>query len=238
MFAQKTPSDAGNLYLKIPAKVYANTVQIESFWSNALYGIPECLGVSPGSGAGLCKDMKGSDAHEGAPCALTHIAESWGRMQQKITMENHSYTKSLRLLPDYTPQKLASSLHCFIEQISRLALYDSESFTPAKINKVRRALARVAQLLDLLSAFCIPNTLCHGDIRPGNIRKIDKGHFLYDWGMSFYAHPFYDMTHLLHVVRKRISAAEKENMIKTYLEQWLIGAFQGDYIISKVFLRD
>lgn len=74
--------------------------------------------------------------------------------------------------------------------------------------------------LEQLCQYPIPNALCHADIRPGNVRILGEKEVLYDWGMAFYGHPFYDAIHFLHVVRRQLTEEQKAEIVDAYLSKW------------------
>ena len=49
---------------------------------------------------------------------------------------------------------------------------------------------------------------------------MEDAEVLYDWGMAFYGHPFYDALHFLHVVRRQLSEEQKTEIIDAYLSKW------------------
>lgn len=214
------PTNIGTLYMKIPSKIYTNVMAIELFWSAQLYNVPTYIGLSPDGSAGLSIDMMGSDIANTNIHALGYIAKDWGMRQKEITKDNITYTKQLQALPDYTPQKISLSLDSFIAQLKVLADYDTEFCTQKMIHKADSLLGKTRRALASLGRSSIPNTLCHGDIRPGNIRKVNDQYVLYDWGMSFYSHPFYDIAHMLHVTRRQLSDSDRQRILLQYLSAW------------------
>ena len=216
------PTSIGDLYLKIPATIYLNDiVSTEYFWSKEISNIPNFMSISPNKRAYLTKNMCGTDLpSENDADIYKYIVKRWGKMQQGFTLSDKRFKDKLLHLHDYTPRKILSSLDKFINQVIFLFEYIKKPLAKEVIVKFTSRVSDAEDLLDLLCTFNIPNTLCHGDMRPGNIRRIDGEFKLYDWGMSIYSHPFYDITHFLHVVRRQLSDKEKSSVVHAYLSEW------------------
>ena len=143
----------------------------------------------------------------------------WAKKQRAI-MENSVYTETLQSLPNAALQNIDASYDRFIGQLNTVAACAGSEMSKDKIAKAAAKRDEICRLADKLNAFSIPNTLCHGDIRPGNICEKNGVFLLYDWGMSLYAHPFYDICHLLHVVRREMSEPDRERILTAYLQEW------------------
>lgn len=216
------PTSIGDLYLKIPAITYLNDiVSTEYFWSKEISNIPDFISISPNERAYLTKDMCGTNLpSENDVDTYKYIVRHWGKMQQGFTLSDKRFKDKLLRLHDYTLQKILSSLDKFINQVDFLFEYIKKPLIKEAIAALKSRVGDVEDLLDLLCTIKIPNTLCHGDMRPGNIRRIDGEFKPYDWGMSIYSHPFYDITHFLHVVRHQLSDKEKSSVVQAYLSEW------------------
>lgn len=216
------PTSIGDLYLKIPTTTYLNNiVDTEYFWSKEISNIPDFISISPNERAYLTKDMCGTDlSSENDVDTYKCIVRRWGKMQQGLISSDKRFKDKLERLHDYTPRKILSSLDKFINQVIFLFEYIKKPLAKETIIKFKSKVSDAENLLDLLCTFNIPSTLCHGDMRPGNIRKIDGEFKLYDWGMSIYSHPFYDITNFLHVVRRQLPDKEKSSVINAYLSEW------------------
>ena len=216
------PTTLGDLYLKIPATTYVNDiVSTEYFWSKEVSNIPDFISISPDERAYLTKDMYGTDLQpENDADIYKYIVRQWGKKQQHFSLSDKRFKDKLLCLHDYTPKKILSSLDEFINQVDFLFEYIKKPLAKEVIPKLKSRVRDVEDQLDSLCSFKIPNTLCHGDMRPGNIRRIDGEFKLYDWGMSIYSHPFYDIAHFVHVIRRQLSDKEKGSVIQAYLTEW------------------
>ena len=65
----------------------------------------------------------------------------------------------------------------------------------------------------------IPDSVEHGDIRPGNIRITEKGIIFFDWAWSAFAHPFFSVSSFIHVIRRSLSDPKKRPYVM-FLKEW------------------
>ena len=108
----------------------------------------------------------------------------------------------------------------FPSEVSDIFAFLNEQSNAVDAAKTGQMIREVKRLLSLLAKCKVPDTLCHGDLRSGNIRVVNGFCFLYDWGMGMYGHPFYDVVHFLHVTRRQLSQEMQEKIKNTYLKQW------------------
>lgn len=216
------PTSIGDLYLKIPSITYLNdVVNIEYFLASEISHLPDFVAISPDKRAYLTKDMKGYDLPANIDIeTIKSIVKHWAVTQQKFTSSNKLFADKLFAFHDYTPKEILSQLETFSSEISFLFEYLDRPLDQETMTKLKNKLCNIRELLSRLVEYKLPDTLCHGDIRPGNIRVIGGRFILYDWGMSIYSHPFYDLSHLLHVIRHQLTDTAKESIINTYLNQW------------------
>lgn len=68
----------------------------------------------------------------------------------------------------------------------------------------------------------IPNSLDHGDLRPGNVRICEDGSLLiYDWAWTTYTHPFFMVNNFLNIIRRNeIVKKLKAELVDDYLREW------------------
>lgn len=217
------PTSIGDLFLKIPSSTYVNAIEsIEQFLVGELFNIPEIIGVSPDKRAFLTKEMKGEDLAKVEDTEMLEtIVKQWAILQQRYTKDNKLFANKIPLLHNYSPKGLLERLDQFKTDLIILFKYLQKTTTPELLSCLDAKFSGVKRCLQRLTKFKIPDTLCHGDLRPGNIRVINGTFALYDWGMSIYAHPFYDLLHFLHVIRRQLSNEAKDRIMKAYLSQWM-----------------
>lgn len=209
-------------YLKIPSNTYLNdAVQIEKFLVNSIYGLPEITAVYPDGNAFLTKAMGGHDLSvETDMVFLEQAVKQWADMQQRFTEGQDAFSSKIPLLHDYTAEGVMKRIDRFPSEISGIFAFLKEQPKAVDAARIGKMIREVKRLLSLLAECKVPGTLCHGDLRPGNIRVVNGFCFLYDWGMGMYGHPFYDVVHFLHVTRRQFTQEQQEKIKNTYLKQW------------------
>lgn len=210
----RIPTDAGAMYLKIASSVYVNTATKEKLLTDSMGGTPVFVAVSPDGYAAITKEMPGHDCSSGDVAQYKSWLESWGEKQIQAVGKN-TYG-----LIDCSPQKLLAEIADFERQVNHIFEITNRPLSEADRSLLSAKLVDVKASLEQLFQYPIPNTLCHADIRPGNVRIMEDAEVLYDWGMAFYGHPFYDALHFLHVVRRQLSEEQKAEIIDAYLSKW------------------
>lgn len=210
----RIPTDAGAMYLKITSSVYVNTATMEQRLTDSMGGIPVFVAVSPDGYAAITKEMAGNDCQNNDAAQYKRWLESWGEKQMQTAGENtHG-------LIDYSPQKLLTRISDFEQQVNNIFAVTGRPLSEQDCGLLSVKLAEVKVALYQLCKYPIPNALCHADIRPGNVRIMEGDEALYDWGMAFYGHPFYDVLHFLHVVRRQLTEEHKAEIVDAYISQW------------------
>lgn len=202
------------MYLKITSSVYVNTAEKEMQLTDSMGGTPVFVAVSPDGYAAITKEMSGHDCQTGDAFRYKSWLENWGEQQTQTTGEN-TYG-----LVDCSPQKLLAGIDDFECQVNRIFEITNRLLSKADQSLLRAKLVDVKSALEQLCQYPIPNAVCHADIRPGNVRIMEDANILYDWGMAFYGHPFYDALHFLHVVRRQLTEDQKGAIIDAYLSKW------------------
>lgn len=223
VFCMETTS--GLVYLKITPKVYVNSAAVERNIADFAGQYPEFIAVSPDGYAALTKEMPGEDCSTGSLNQYCQWMKDWGAMQIRSAGEDTF------LLPNCSPQKLVAQipyLPCQFQTVLKTLGYP---LTETEYALLTEKLSVIEEDLLLLSSYPIPSTLCHADIRPGNIRVTENSDFLYDWGLAFWGHPFYDLLHFLHVLRKQLSELEYSQITTAYLSQW--SSFADDQTLAE-----
>ncbi|MCL2198265.1 MAG: aminoglycoside phosphotransferase family protein [Defluviitaleaceae bacterium] len=195
------PTDIGNIYMKIPCKIFIN----EFAFTQGLKGLgivdmPEWIDFCPELNAILMHDMGGNDLPQQSDIATL----------QKVLLR-------------YAQIQKAS-----ISRPFDFSHYDNSIATVIKkaygISKKEPALLPQLQIAEkLIQALPpIPNTIHHGDVRPGNIRVVGGKYIFYDWAWSGVSHPFAEIASFLHIIRRSLpDEAAKNALTDFYLKQWL-----------------
>lgn len=210
----KLPTNRGMLYLKISASVYVNNAATEQEITANTGDIPVFVAVSPDGMASITKEMSGEDCQIGSPAQYKNWLVQWGKRQVR-TINSNSYS-----LADCTPQKLLEEIASFPNHIKKIYEIVGKPFNEQQYELLTNKLVSIRAALTHLCSYPIPNAVCHADIRSGNVRITNSGENLYDWGMAFWGHPFYDAIHFLHVVRRQLTEQDRSEIISAYLSQW------------------
>lgn len=210
----RIPTDTGAVYLKITSSVYVNTAAKERLLTDSIGGTPVFVAVSPDGYAAITKEMPGHDCQSGDANQYKTWLESWGDKQIQTTCGN------IYGLIDCSPQRLLAEIADFEQQVNRIFEVSNRPLSETDRGLLSAKLEDVKSALEQLCQYPIPNAVCHADIRPGNVRIMEDAEVLYDWGMAFYGHPFYDALHFLHVVRRQLTEEQKLEIIDTYLSKW------------------
>jgi len=208
----RVTSNQRTFYLKITSSVYVNNAALERELTEAFGTVPQFVAVSPDGYAALTQEMPGEDAAPGDPVQYRRWLERWAARQVQ-TVGEHSYH-----LPDCSPQAMLSAMPQFTAKVCDIyaAMGRSFEFRTEFNEKLRLA----EESLICLCNCEIPNAVCHADIRPGNVRRMETQDALYDWGLAFYGHPFYDVLHFLRVVRRHVTEEQMRCIADAYLSQW------------------
>jgi len=211
----------GKLFLKIQAVPYFNDIEkVESYLTKQIYKLPEIIAVSPSKYAFLSREMLGEEVNNVDNTEnLDKILKQWAIIQRKYSCTNETFNKIIPLLHDYTPQNLLSRLDTFSDEIEKLFHRINKPYTLQIQSKLNQKLSEVRELLDQFSISHLPNCLCHGDMR-SNIRLVNGEYALFDWGMSVYAHPFFDVLSFLNDIRRPLTSDEKEKILDACFTQW------------------
>ena len=166
------PTETENLYMKIPGKVFITELP----FTNAIKQIgmadyPVWIDFNADMNVFLMKDMGGMDLPPQSD--LDTLKKVLVRLAQ--TQKN-----SIQYLPldcehnDYRVKTILANLHGFPQKV-----YDVLQETKYKITydeklKLEQNINSAIKLLDFINYNPIPDVIQNGDVRPGNIRVIDK----------------------------------------------------------------
>lgn len=208
------PTDTGVMYLKITSSVFVNTADKEKQLTDRMGGTPMFVEVSPDGFAAITAGMPGHDCQIGDAAQYKSWLEHWGEKQVQTT-DGTTYG-----LIDCSPQRLLAGIDDFERQVNQNFEETNHPLSKAEQKLLSVKLADAKLALERLCQYPIPNAVCHADIRPGNVRIMEDKEVLYDWGMAFYGHPFFDALHFLHVVRRHLTEEQKRSIIDAYLSKW------------------
>ena len=123
---------------------------------------------------------------------------------------------------DRTIDTIVGKLHTFPEKVFEFLKGTQNELTPKEVKDLKEKTTTAAALLESIRGMPIPNTIHHGDIRPGNIRVVGDNYIFYDWAWGGVSHPFVEIVAFLNVIRRALPyEAAKEMLRDTYLQEWL-----------------
>lgn len=225
-------TDIGNLYLKIPVRIYIKELEITSELKNwDINKLPNLFAYDSSINAILMNDMGGYDLKDKADIdELKTVVSLYARIQ----IDSLKYLeKNPTVFYDYSVDSLLSEIETLSTKIHKILFNTQYYLCDSEFNKLDFKINEVKQLLNLLKNFNIPNTIEHGDLRPGNIRVTEKDYILYDWAWSSITHPFISLSTFLHIIRREITAHDKDILIENYLGEWK--AFGDINILKEAF---
>ena len=214
-------TDKGDFYLKIIGSGFIREREItEDIIRWRFLPTVDVIAFKGDNSAYLMKDMGGCNLEDNLDeHYLKEVIVKIAQFQKRIINE-----VKLEDLKDYynitipTMLKEVDNLPYKCEVLlkgSKYQLSDSERSNLVKSLKYYR------QILEEIDA-TIPNSLDHGDLRPGNIRiNSEKSIIIYDWSWSSYTHPFFTIINFLHVVRENeIVKSIREELLDIYINEW------------------
>ena len=190
-------TNIGNLYMKIPGKIYLSELPL-THELKRIMDLPIWLAYDFDMNVVLMEDMGGDDLPPQADINTLHKVISKIAKIQKDT---------LQLLPsdstyyDYSVSNLLKKLKDFHIKSFDILKGTPYELTQGEFEQLAANIATAAALLESVAGVPVPNTINHGDIRPGNIRVTSGGYIIYDWSQGAVTHPFvdYDWVEAIHL---------------------------------------
>ncbi|MCL2522744.1 MAG: aminoglycoside phosphotransferase family protein [Erysipelotrichales bacterium] len=213
------PTNIGKLYMKIPGKIFINELNFtNALGETGLIKLPNFIAFDKELNIILMTDMQGYDlSDKSEPNIYRDVIMDYAKIQKA----------SIRYLPlkhkhyDSTILTTIKKLDGFSHKVSKVLQDSKYELSREESEQLSKNIEIVKPLLEQINKIAIPNTLHHGDLRPGNIRVIDNAYMFYDWAWSGVSHPFLEIASFLHIVRRELNESEKEIIINQYLIEWL-----------------
>ncbi|NKB71933.1 MAG: phosphotransferase [Candidatus Latescibacteria bacterium] len=214
------PTRNGSVYLKIIPPVFIREVEITTQLAEwGFVRLPEMIALSPERGLILSQDMGGCDLTD---CPTRPHMEALLRTYAQIQLAAIDRIKPQSPAPFYDTR--LSLLSDQLEALFASATAHLEG-SPYALNadekhRLQRQLPTWRQRCQSILQTPLPDTLDHGDLRPGNIRITADGLILYDWAWSALTHPFVGVVGFLHIIRRTLDSDDRNFLRDTYLESW------------------
>ena len=215
-------TEAGDVYLKMLPKIFVRELEVtEKLAEWNITKLPRWLASDATRGFILMKDMGGCDL-----TACCHMDLLKAAMRQFADFQIASIpfmdVESPKPFYDWRIPVLTGQIDAVVEEAPALLYGSPYQVTEEEALQLRSQLPRWKALCAEIEEAGIPDTLDHGDLRPGNIRIVGESVIFYDWAWSAITHPFMGPTGFLHVVRHALGASQnaKEALRDAYLEPW------------------
>lgn len=215
------PTDMGNLYMKIPGKVFITelpfTYELKKL---GMVDYPVWVDFNSNMNVFLMKDMGGTDLPD-----KTDI-ETLKKVVVQLARTQKNSIKYLPLKCEHNDCRLDTVLSDMIDfpkGVFDILLPTNYKITHDEKQKLECNIKSAIKLLKVVQSKSIPDVIQNGDVRPGNIRVIDNDYIFYDWAWGAVSHPFLEPAAFLHIIRRNLPTdiPAKNILVETYLNEWL-----------------
>jgi len=215
----RVSTNIGNIYMKIPGTIFISEIPFTYGLKKLdITNLPYWMDCDFDMNVMLMKDMCGSDlSNESSAETLRDVLLSFASIQKN----------SIPHMPldffhhDSTISAFLGKLDTFPQKASEILSGTQYKLTQSELENLQSHVITAAAILQSINTIPIPNTIHHGDVRPGNIRVIDENYMFYDWAWGAVSHPFIEIVSFLHIIRRTLNEVSKDMLINTYLRQWL-----------------
>lgn len=214
------PTDMGNVYMKIPGKLYIAELSFTSELRKlGIADLPGWIDFDLNMNVVLMKDMGGNDLPNQSDIdTLKVVILQYAQIQKD----------SILHLPlnfehyDNTIAAILDKLDTFPQKSFEMLKGTQYEISKDELAKLSDHITTAAALLKSINHIPVPDTIHHGDVRPGNIRVVDGNYIFYDWSWGAISHPFIEIVSFLHIIRRTLpNESAKEMLIDSYLQEWL-----------------
>ncbi|TMV48394.1 aminoglycoside phosphotransferase family protein [Paenibacillus mesophilus] len=208
-------------YLKIPTSVFIREIEIMKLireWD--VLALPVWIAADEeGAPAILMENMGGSDLPPDASVEqLAVVIEEYARFQ--ICAMKHIEVDKPFPFYDYRTSTLTGHVDTIAEAARELLQDSPYRLSEEEQSDLVASLPYWKGLCERIASYSFPDSIDHGDLRPGNIRLTANGIVFFDWAWSAVTHPFFSIVSFLHVIRRSLSDSDKAYLRDAYLEQW------------------
>jgi len=214
----RIPTNMGDIYMKIPGKFFITELLFtQGLKKLQIADLPHWIDYDIEMNVILMKDMGGHDLpNESGAETLREVILHFAKIQKD----------SIPHMPpdffhyDNTVDTMLGRLDAFPEKAFEILSGTKYELTQNELKRLQSQVLTTVSMLKSINAVPIPNTIHHGDVRPGNIRVIGGNHMFYDWAWGAVSHPFIDIVSFLHIIRRTLDEPAQETLIDAYLQQW------------------
>jgi hypothetical protein len=224
-FLMRLQTDAGTFYFKAVPDVLAHEPALVQ-WFSARY--PESFAPVVALDTDLGWMLQREAAGSALPLSEVREEEEWYRAARRLAEIQVGCVPHARELQALgCPHR---GLEVLARRIPRLCADAGAMLLGERCGLTRREIERIAGLAPTLLTLCeelashdIPDTIEHGDLRPGNLLSTLDGPVYLDWSDSSVAHPFFSIAPLLDASAVLLPASSQEvraRLRDSYLAPW------------------
>lgn len=218
----RVATKAGLAYLKILPPLFVREIEIAqqvATWK--LTRLPHWIAVNTAQRLVLMRDMEGHDLCE------EDGLETWHSVicqiaQLQIASIPLADSPPFDPLYDRRLPVVREGIDRLVDETKRLLHGSPYQLTSREAAQLYEKRPQWQESCADIESFHLPDTVNHGDLRPGNIRVLPSDIMFYDWAWSSIAHPFLSMAMFLHITRRCFAdvARAKDDFRETYLHEW------------------
>ena len=216
----RVPTDNGNIYMKIPGKIFITEIPFtRGLQGLGIVNLPSWIAYDEKLNVYLMLDMGGNDLpHQSDVSTLHSVIVEYANIQKAST--SHMPLKFKHY--DNTIATMLHKLRTFAEKSCVILQKTHHALSVDETKKLEKQVKAAIAMLESIASIPIPNTIHHGDVRPGNIRVIDGRYMFYDWAWGAISHPFVEIISFMHIIRRTLpDETAKETLIDIYIWEWL-----------------
>lgn len=219
------PTDTGNLYMKIPGKVYVTELPfLLELKKLNIAELPVWIDYNLEMNVCLMKDMGGTEL------AWEFNADTFRKVlieYSKVQKQSIPHIPLGCIYNDFRIRTIIDKLNELPEKIFHFLAGTKYKLTEEDIKKFEQNMKSMGNMLKTISDTRIPDTVRCGDFRPGNIREAGGQYIFYDWSWGSISNPFAEISIFLHMVITVVggnlpaNVSAKDSLVDAYLREWL-----------------
>jgi len=206
--------------MKIPGRTFITELPFTQRLKRlGLVDLPNWIDCNESINVYLMSDMGGND--------LPNQSDV-GTVQNVILQYANIQKASIPHIPlnfkhyDNTIAAILHKLKTFPKKSCEILQGTLHALTVEEVHKLEEQMKTATAMLESIVSISIPDTIHHGDVRPGNIRVIDSQYMFYDWAWGAVSHPFIEVVSFIHIIRRTLpDESARETLVDNYIREWL-----------------
>ena len=215
------PTDSGNIYMKIPGKVYATELPFLCELKKLnIAELPVWIDYNLDMNVFLMEDMGGNElSWQFDTDAFKKVFIAYGKIQKQ----------SIPHLPlncvynDFRIAAIIEKLNDLPEKVFNFLKVTKYEISEREVKKLRQNIKSMRDMLKTILNTKVPDTIRCGDFRPGNIRETEGRYIFYDWSWGSVSNPFAEISNFLHAAGGNLpdNLNAKDIVVDAYIREWL-----------------